>query len=66
MLLLACHVPHQVVDKLVHLLHILSSLRLELETDHVICHLHHHAPLAVVVLGAVPHLHGVLQVKPLC
>ena len=66
MLLLAGHVPHQVVDELVHLLHILSSLRFKLETDHIICHLHDHAPLAVVVLGGVPHLHGVLQVQPLC
>ena len=56
MLFLARHVPHQVVDELVHLLDILSQVSLILETHHVICHLHHQTPRAVIILGAVANL----------
>ena len=62
-LLLAGHVPHQVVDELVHLLDVHGQVGLVLETVHVVRHLHHQAARAVVVLGAVPHLHGVLKVQ---
>ena len=64
-LLLAGHVSHQVVDKLVHLLDVLGEVRLVLEAHHVVCHLDHQAAHAVVVLGAVPDLHRVLEVKSL-
>ena len=35
MLLLAGHVPHEVVHELVHLLHVLGELRLVLETHRI-------------------------------
>ena len=56
MLLLAGHVPHQIVHKLVHLLDVLGGVRLVLETHHVVRHLDHQAPLAVVILGGVSDL----------
>ena len=56
MLFLAGHVSHQVVNKLVHLLHILGSLGLVLQAGYVIGQLEHQAALGVVVLGAVAHL----------
>ena len=65
-LLLAGHVSHQVVDKLVHLLDVLGEVRLVLEAHHVVRHLDHEAALAVVILCAVSHLHWILEVKPLC
>ena len=64
-LLLARHVSHQVVNELVHLLDILGQLSLVLEADHVVRHLEDEAAGGVVVLGAVPHLHRVLQVQSL-
>ena len=55
-LFLACHVTHQVVDKLVHLLDILSQVGFVLETHHIVRHLDHQASRAVVILGAVANL----------
>ena len=55
-LLLAGHVPHQIVDELVHLLDVLGGVRLVLETHHVVRHLDHQAPLAVVIFGGVSDL----------
>ena len=56
---------HCVMDEDVHLLDVLGEVRLVLEAHHVICHLDHEAALAVVILCAVPHLHWVLEIKPL-
>ena len=56
MLLLAGHVPHQIVDELVHLLDVHGEVGLVLEAVHVVRHLDHQAPLAVVILGGVSDL----------
>ena len=64
-LLFAGHVSHQVVDELLHLLDVLGQLSLVLETLRVVRHLEDEAAGGVVVLGGVPHLHGVLQVQSL-
>ena len=66
MLFFRSHVPHQIVNEFFTFFHVLGGLCLVLETNHVVGHLEDERPGGVVVLGGVAHLHGVLQVQPLC
>jgi len=61
--LLAGHVPHEVVHKLLHLFHVLSCVSLELKAAGVVGHLHLEAARVVVVLLRESALHRVLKVK---
>lgn len=56
MLLLRGHVSHEVVDELLHLLDVLCGVRLVLQADDVVRHLHLQGAGRVVVLDVVAGL----------
>ena len=59
-MLLRSHVSHQVVDELLHLLDVLSGIRLELQADDVVGHLQNERAGIVVVFHHVAALQVII------